>query len=138
MIVGNGVLFLIISVLTSAKHCPLISIWSPPLVTHGYTLGPQPPIFLELRGQCCLLTVPSSSPRRQPLSWRGNSSIGKTKINRSAPCWLLFQLCSLNVVLILQQPLLSYLFKWFFLLAFHLSKARIMREEEHNVLCANV
>lgn len=25
MIVGNGVLFLIFSVLTSAKHCPLIS-----------------------------------------------------------------------------------------------------------------
>lgn len=80
MIVGNGVLFLIFSVLTSAKHCPLISIWYPPLVTHGYTLGTQPPIFLELRGQCCLLTtVPSSSPRQAAFELEGEQFYGKNK-----------------------------------------------------------
>lgn len=63
--------------------------------------------------------------------------MGKTKIKRSAPCWPLFQLCSLNVVLIFQQPLPSYLLECF-LLAFHLRKTKTMKEEEGNVLCANV
>lgn len=62
---GNGALFLAFTALTSAKHCSLISIWHPPLVTHGYTLDPHSPIFLELEGPSCLQnTAPISRPRQ--------------------------------------------------------------------------
>jgi len=52
--VDNRVLFLVFTALTSARQCSLLSIWHPPLVTHGYAFDPHSPIFREHRGPSSL------------------------------------------------------------------------------------
>lgn len=123
--VGNRALFLVSTTLTCARHCSLLSIWQPPLVTHHHTFDPRCPTFLEHRGPPSLpklLTSPGSlRAGERPVVW-----------GKCDPCLFLFQSHSLEIILMFQHLLQC------FLLAFHLGKTRIMGRDEGNILWENI